>query len=248
MHPRRPKLSAEEIRLRAECEGLTITDLIDRLQQVEHEGIGYHSTAWARGFVAADEEAEFAGGVLGSYAPVVAPQLRELVRRGVAALPELLDHLSDARETRVTVGGHELIMSKWFSNEYDPRHVNVEPEVSEIPHVPTWTEQDFTGTYTLRIGDLCFVAIGQIVNRHLNAVRYQPTSCLVVNSPVKLPDLADAVRMDWTGLERQQHEQSLVHDLESESDPWRREEGWRRLSFYYPERARELKHLQPRRR
>ena len=237
--------TAAELQLRAECERLSVTELIDRLQQVEHEGIGYHSTAWARGFVGVDEEAAFAGGVLGSHAPIVAPQLRELVRRGIAALPELLEHLPDSRDTSVTVGGHVLIEGRWFSNEYDPRDLPPETELPVIPHVPTWTEQDFTGSYTLRVGDLCFVAIGQIVNRRLYAVRYQPTSCLVVNSPVELPDLAEAVRNDWAGLDRTQHCQSLIHDLELQRDPWRAEEAWKRLSFYYPETARELKHLQP---
>ncbi len=50
--------------------------------------------------------------------PVVSPPLRSLVQKGVAALPELIDHLSDRRETKLRMGG---FMGMWRSDEYDPR-------------------------------------------------------------------------------------------------------------------------------
>jgi hypothetical protein len=87
--------------------------------------------------------------------------------------------------------------------------------------------------YTLRVGDLCFVAIGQIVNRHLNAVRYQPSGCLVINSPVETPSLAESVRKDWKGLTAEQHKQSLIRDALApayDADPG----ALVRLWFYFP--------------
>src|SRR5439155_18821425 len=68
-------------------EKLTTEKLIDKLQEESAQGIGTHATAWASGFLAIDEEPRFRGGILGSKKPVRSPVLRELVRRGVGALP-----------------------------------------------------------------------------------------------------------------------------------------------------------------
>jgi hypothetical protein len=79
---------------------------------------------------------------------------------------------------------------------------------------------------------LCYVAIGQIVNRQLNAVRYQPSACLVINSPVETPSLAEAVRKDWSGLTPEAHRLSLTQDA---LDPWpyAAPAALKRLCFYY---------------
>jgi hypothetical protein len=53
--------------------------------------------------------------------------------------------------------------------------------------------------YTVTVGDICFVAIGQITNRPYQAARYQSTGFVVVNSPAHDAKLADAVRTVWTG-------------------------------------------------
>ncbi len=80
---------------REKPQDLKTSELIHRLRDISDEGIGTHSTAWASGFLAIDEEPRFNGGVFGSRKPTVSPIMRELVRRGVAALPELLEHLQD---------------------------------------------------------------------------------------------------------------------------------------------------------
>jgi hypothetical protein len=38
--------------------------------------------------------------------------------------------------------------------------------------------------YTIKVGDVCYVLIGQIVNRRLWALEYVPTLIVVVTSPV----------------------------------------------------------------
>src|SRR5262249_48030258 len=53
-------------------------------------------------------------------------------------------------------------------------------------------------TYMVKVGDICFNIIGQIVGRRYLAVRYQPTACIVINSPVADADLAKDVREIWT--------------------------------------------------
>ncbi len=212
-----------------------IARLIDQLAEVSEAGIGFHPTAWANGFIAVDEEPGFQGGIIGSQKPVASPPLRSLVQKGVAALPELIDHLSDRRETKLTMGG---FMGMWHSDEYDPRRrapLKYLPGPKPSPKYDPSRERPVReNKYTLRVGDLCFVAIGQIVNRHLNAVRYQPSVCLVINSPVETPSLAESVRKDWKGLTVEQHKQSLTIDALApayDADPG----ALVRLLFYYPE-------------
>src|SRR6266446_5322149 len=115
-------------------------------------------------------------------------QRSELVRRGPVALLELIKHLDDKRTTKLEVGnnpsgsqvGVDAFMFMYFSDEYDSR----------VPHLirgPSPMEKDFSGRYTVKVADVCFVLIGQIVNRSLLAVRYQPSGGLVVNSPIEAP-------------------------------------------------------------
>jgi hypothetical protein len=130
-------------------------------------------------------------------------------------------------------------MSKWFSDEYDPR----DHDPAKVPPGVTAASLSTSGgkegksfdTYTVKVGDLCFVAVGQIVNRQLNAVRYQPSMCLVVNSPVETPALAAAVKADWSGLTSADHQRSLEEDALHSSTSGQSPEAVKRLMFYYPE-------------
>lgn len=207
---------------------MSTEDLIGKLQYESSQGIGTHATAWASGFMAIDDEPQFRGGIMGSAKPLVSPVMRELVRRGTAALPLLIEHLSDSRPTKLTVG--DGFMGKWFDKEYDPKDRS-----QGAPPASSMLQQKRFDRYTVKTGDLCFVAIGQIVNRLLNAVRYQPSMCLVVNSPVEMPSLAAAVKADWSGLTRAAHERSLEQDALSTSDPFLSPEALKRLVFYYPD-------------
>jgi len=216
---------------------LKVKELIDKLQEVSEEGIGLHSTAWASGFLAVDEEPQFQGGILGSHKPKTSPVMKELVRRGLTALPELIDHLNDKRPTKLIIthtGGFGLM---WASDEYDPRS---EDPKKKPPGVNTGLQnkevidkEGFDQKYNIRVGDLCFVAVGQIVNRGLSAVRYQPTLCIVINSPVQTPALAAAVKKDWAELTAEQHKQSLSQDVLTQR-PYATSPALVRLLFYYP--------------
>jgi hypothetical protein len=207
--------------------GLSVLELIDQLTEISEEGVGFHSTAWASGFIAEDNDAGFGGGVLGSKKPVVAPPMRELVRRGVGALPELIKHLSDARKTKLTCRG---MMWMSYGTEYDPRRRG---ETFADDDVSSRNVPIGGGPYDVCVGDLCYVAVGQIVNRHLSALRYQPTGGMVVNSPVVSPSIAQAVKRDWAALTEAQHRESLIADALN-TTPYTDWGAWRRLRFYYP--------------
>jgi hypothetical protein len=214
-----------------------VVRLIDRLVEVDEDGIGFHTSAWAVGFIAMDDEPEFAGGIIGAPRPSVSPIMRALVRKGVAALPDLINHLSDRRETRFRASA----MGMWLCEEYDPkvtaaRSYAAGPRQRDSLHLG---RDNSVASYTLRVGDLCFVAIGQIVNRDLLAIRYQPSSCLVINSPIERPSLATRVRDDWGSLTVEQHKQSLIRDAlrpAYDADPG----ALVRLWFYFPEDGEKL--------
>src|SRR5215475_6599267 len=131
-------------------EKMRVSQLIDELISIDTQGVGFHPTARAVGFVAEDSLPEFGGGILGSAPPVAHPQFKELVKRGVTSLPELIIHLSDARPTKLKVGG-DFFMFRYFSNEYDPKqHKPKGNDYSERE------EKDFSGDYTVKVGDVCY--------------------------------------------------------------------------------------------
>lgn len=210
-----------------ELGSLSTEDLITQLTEESNQGIGSHATAWASGFVAIDDEPRFNGGILGSAKPAASPVMRELVRRGLAALPLLINQLADSRSTKLTVG--DGFIGKWFADEYDARDSNS----TKREGVNTEKRVNFED-YMLRVGDLCYVAVGQIVNRELNAVRYQPSLCLVVNSPVEHPALGAAVKDDWSKLSAQDHQLSLEQDAMIPHSSLVPGAGLKRLVFYYP--------------
>jgi hypothetical protein len=67
-------------------------------------------------------------------------------------------------------------------------------------------------TYAVKVGDVCFVAVGQIVGRRYSAVRYQPTACIVINSAAEDAALARAVRELW-GVRGPDARQALLASL-----------------------------------
>ncbi len=217
--------------------------LIDELTGVGSPTPGVDGMAWYSAFLADGAAPKFQGGVLGTPTPAVPPQMRELVRRGLAALPVLIRHLGDNRPTKLVVGGllpeGGFYMFQYFSDEYDPRVRAADPRKPRSGASDRVFVGSFSGRYTVKVGDLCYVLVGQIVNRRLVAVRYQPSSGLVINSPLEAPDLIDRVEKDWSGLEAQGHKASLLADIQDDDAP-RSRAALIRLRFYYPDAYRTL--------
>jgi hypothetical protein len=211
-----------------------VAELIDRLPDETAESIGPSADLWATDFTLVEEgpRPDRDGPVANNPPPSA---FRELVRRGVAALPGLLDHVDDARLTTISIEHRSESGGMWHSDEYAPRYadpkrqpagVHISPEMGPIGGATTG--------FTFHVGDFCFMAVGQIVNRQLLVARGQPTACTVINSPVRTPALARAVRADWSGLTADQHRESLTRDACGKR-PDAAPDGLRRLLFYYPE-------------
>jgi len=148
--------------------------------------------------------------------------MHELVRRGPLALPDLIKHLDDNRPTGIQVGNDESAKSRqigvntfmfsYFSDEYDHR-VRVFYTDEQMLRRPRNMEKNFEGRYTVKVGDVCFVLIGQIVNRRLIAVHYEPSGGLVINSPTETPALIQKVIADWGQGDTELLKSSLLDDI-----------------------------------
>jgi hypothetical protein len=205
--------------------------LIGQLAALNSQMPGVDSTATYNIFAGTDLTARFSNGIIPNSPPSVPPQMRELVRRGVSALPNLINHLNDSTPTKIKVSGagFETVGGDYFNHEYDAR------DRSKSDHGCDFAQcRKIEGPYVVKVGDICEVLIGQIVNRELLAVRYQPTAILYVNSPVETPSLARRIAQDWKGLTEGEFAKFLLHDLRTENDPYRYRDALVRLRFYYP--------------
>ena len=224
--------------------------LIDQLATLDEETAGVAASGVYETFMAEDGEPQFTMGLIPAQRVTIPPQMRELVRRGGTALPALVSHIRDQRPTRIVVGDGFLVM-RAFSSEYDPRSNLAFRSSGCLSKCPEFD------SYTVAIGDICEVLIGQIVNRRMTAVRYQPTAILFVNSPIMTPELAQRIEADWKGVDSKGLEASLLNDIVTSIDAadqfppetdkriiasanaartqYRHQGALKRLRFYYPQ-------------
>jgi hypothetical protein len=187
------------------------------------------------------------------------PIMVELVSRGVTVLPALLKHLSDARPTRLYFSGPgdgaiafcDNFEARYFDEKRQPLGVNTVDRAGEKQLSPDTT-------YVVKVGDLCYGAIGQIVNRALRTAGDRVSWAnarkrigmfmggrSVVNSPIMYPSLAAAARVDWSGVTAKEHELSLREDATRTDDTGHPDSlhAWSaipRLLFYYPNAGRQV--------
>jgi hypothetical protein len=127
----------------------------------------------------------------------------------------LIKHLDDKRLTKLEVGGPPPSGSggvwegKVFGYTYSPRLRGPQPPLGQA----SWTQKTFTTTYTLRVGDVCYGLIGQIVNRGLPVLQNVPTGFLVVNSPIEAPVLIEKVKNDWGNGDAEMVKSPLMADI-----------------------------------
>ena len=96
--------------------------------------------------------------------------------------------------------------------------------------------------YTVTVGDVCYVIIGQITNRTYLAAQYQPTACVYIISPTHDPKIAADVRAVWTSDDpNQMLYDSLRSDWESARAVSSCDEGaLLRLGYYFPQQTETL--------
>lgn len=229
-----------------------IADLIGKLREIDKPWYGISDTSGGDVAFDALEARDIVPDVLRELprsGPPVA--FRELVRLGPAAIPALLKHLDDKRETNLSFHREEggfggmFEQSELFAGSAAERALithtlgakGVKNPLEDEPSDDT----DFGKVirdHTVTVGDCCFAILGQIVNRSYEAVRYQPTRITIVSSPTKDPRIAEALRAWWgRGDPLQILAQSLQDDLldrDSDGDP---AGAALRLLVYFPDEA-----------
>ncbi|MCD4823453.1 MAG: hypothetical protein K8S55_02515 [Phycisphaerae bacterium] len=209
--------------------------LIDKLPGVSEIGYGYSATFSGSHFLPHSDSYQVHTLVLGSQPPMKSSTLDKIVRQGFTAVPLLLKNLDDSRKTKVPPLKGKMWIS--FADEYDFNQ-------RTRKEVPEGVNKDMLGMFgkehTITVGDLCFVALGQILNRSFNATRYQPTGGLIVNSPTYSKRLCSVVRKDWQDLTEQKHRKLLAQDFLTPDHEDRRIGAYRRLAFYYPDDVESL--------
>ena len=188
-----------------------IDNLIDSLADLDRQTIGIHWNSNSSSFIP---------NLPGT--PKHTQAMTKLIELGEEAIPQLLDRMSDKTPTKLSIKPADYVMSRWYSNEY----------FEYDPETPC-KKKHFEGDYQVKIGDVCFVLIGQIVNQPYLAVRYQPSGCMIVNSPIHTPELKQLAVADWQDIDEAKLKASLLKDLKSEN-PFRQESAIVRLNYYFP--------------
>jgi hypothetical protein len=208
---------------------------ISVLLKVSEQGLGYSVTQSGVGFLPLSGAQEVQRLLLGAPPPEPSEVLRRIVEQGAIAVPMLLRHLEDDRPTGLDpVRGRRWIS---FDDEYDFNRRST-PKPPEGVNRETFGEKR-PDHHQVTVGDLCFVALGQIVNRRYSAIRFQPRDGIVVNSPTYSKRLREAARREWGGLTAARHREGLLQELLTPDFEARRIGAYYRLAYYYPEALEE---------
>ncbi len=237
-----------------------IRSLIAQLAEIASPDFGLSATMGGTRFAPMPWCSQADAFVLTDHGIKVQPALRELVALGPTALPSLLEALDDSTPTHLSVThegygpfGGMCLARELFGNPAN----KIEEKVIGPESWRGWSSSSFGAApltkYQVKVGDVCFVAIGQIVGRPYQAVRYQPTAIIVVNSPTADHALAEDVRAIWGSDSPARHLlDSLLLDYSSEGEfNGRSFDGWgegsylqadaaMRLLYYFPNQTADL--------
>ena len=131
--------------------------------------------------------------------------VRKILSLGPLALPMLIEGLSDSTSTGIKYSSEKtrnaIFEPLFFGNPAIPREsglLGIEP-YGYINH--EWMDHVFLGhqfdTYEFRVGDLCYVLIGQIVSRDYQCFSFQ-WGTNVISSPVFERELRSTVTKLWS--------------------------------------------------
>lgn len=230
-----------------------IQKLIAALAEVETPAFGMSATVTGHAFAPLPGQEHFQMGLLTNHRLKSSNAFRNLVELGPEALPFLLEALGDKTPTKLKI---EPFGMMGFGAEISGNPLNpLERRVlaKEISIEDSEEEGLLEHPYTLKVGDVCFVAIGQIVGRPYQAVRYQPTAIIVINSPVENQVLRERVRVLWVSADpTKKLLDSLLLDYATEGvfngktlNGWGEGSDWQiqaalRLLYYFPKEAAPL--------
>jgi len=193
---------------------------IANLAKIERPDFGLSGTMGGIAFAPVPGSGRHTGGfLLTNHQLDTADDFRQLVAFGPRALPFLLEALDDKTPTKLSQShaggfGGMFLCTEMGSN---PTNSIEQKAVALLPKHEMASRGRPITHYSVKVGDVCFVIIGQIVGRAYLAVRYQPTAIIVINSPVEEKALAKAVRDVWSSTNATQRLfDSLLFDYATE--------------------------------
>lgn len=198
---------------------LKVAGLIDRLPQTSEVDNGYNPASWGSSFLPTDSKSEFQGGLLFQPPAVQSSPMRELVKLGLAALPQLLEHLDDGRRTKIRI----LAWGNFYVDGDNEKCVGL-----DCPD----REPNSARCHVITVGDICYVAIGQILDQGYSAAMYIPSGNIFIRSPTHSVDLRKEIRAAWAGFTPAQHVDLLVQDMSRMDSS---SSAAKRLAYYYPD-------------
>jgi len=210
----------------------SVEKLIDQLQDTKESGYGYSPSLSGSQFLPRAGSAQMATALLGQSPPKASGPMTEIVRQGVKAIPDLIKHLDDSRPTQIPpVAG--MMFTAW-NDEYDYNRRTTKTAPKDVNR-DSFRENHHPKDHQITVGDLCYVALGQIVNRHFSASRYQPSGGMVINSPTYSKALQAAIRNDYSEMTDAKLKAQLLEDFRKPDFEDRRNGAAMRLAFYYPD-------------
>ncbi len=225
-----------------------IVRLIGDLVNIAEPYVGLSATVSGRDFVPVPFARRLEGGLVGAdHGLALHSSFRRLVELGPKALPALLGALEDPRPTGLSIRPPTSSGAAVARNEVMVNPVNEREGGALARHPcvrPGARRNDVDiDEYTVCVGDVCFVLIGQITNRPYAGVSYERGGGVVINSPILDPSLAAFLRSLWRGYSPSDLLRFLLVDLGTRSPVT--QPGVApcvgaipRLMFYFPSESR----------
>jgi HEAT repeat protein len=227
-----------------------IKSLIAALAEVKDRHFGISATYAGHAFAPLADKNPWQAGRLTNEWTSADAAFRSLVEIGPKALPFLLERIGDKTLTRFKLDPRTGL-SIGFSTDLQGNYLNsLERRILSKPWEKEVHEYDHYTTHELKVGDVCFAAIGQIVGRRYFAVRYGQWGSVTINSPVESKQLRDRVRELWSSKDPAKTLiDSLLLDYATEGifngkslDGWHEGSHFQiqaaiRLLYYFPKEA-----------
>jgi hypothetical protein len=242
-----------------------IERLIDALAGIVKRDLTLNSSYYSSAFVPVGEFGTF-GEWKGKQVEVSEP-IRKLVEIGPEALPYLLASLEDKTPTEIVIqavktqgaiAGGMAFDERVHGNPANPTEqfilrLNRFPYSESIRSKDQFEVAPEMESYRVKIGDVCFIIIGQIVGREYKCLSspHPKSSGVLVCSPVHREAFRKRIRAIWNSKDdpRQKVLESLVLDFSTRGvlqmdslDYWDigsdfQVEATKRLLYYYPDIA-----------
>ncbi|CAN5200719.1 hypothetical protein BH11PLA2_BH11PLA2_51050 [soil metagenome] len=229
-----------------------IKKLIADLARMDQPDFGLSATLTGTAFAPLPGLAKLQVGLITDHKLDTSDAFRKLIELGPDAIPFLLDALDDTTPTRLKIKRSGTMMFGVGGSLPEGNPFN-KAEAKAVA-LKTLDEQDDdegeAGGYTVKVGDVCFVALGQIAGRPYRAVQYIPSGIVSVNSASQSRDLRAKLRKAWGGPDPARVLlDSLLTDYATEGvfngsslDGWDEGSEYQieaavRLAYYFPEEA-----------